>query len=174
MASFRRWEKGHQQHSTVNSQNTEDDLKILLRILSILQSTIATLIHLRDQAVYVWMTFDTVRIRSATDSRVIRNVAYAVGRSTFNPHLPRDFSFLSTREYRLPGIEVSEHRRVTILGVGRRVAIRSGSQVYIYIGDGNWRGFDFGRSWTSESRGWVLGQDEERKSEIDRRLYLFQ
>jgi len=149
-----RGKKRHQQQSTVNSQNTEDNLKILLRILSIKKlSIISTLIHLRDQAVYVWTTFDTIRIRSATSSQVIRKFAYSIGRSTFNPHLPNGFSFLSTREYRLPGVEVSEHRRVTLRGVGRRVAFRRGSLVYIYIGDRLWKRFNFGRSWTSDSRG---------------------
>jgi hypothetical protein len=37
--------------------------------------------------------------------------------------------------------------------VGRRVAFRRGSLVYIYIDDGLWRRFDFGRSWTNDSRG---------------------
>jgi hypothetical protein len=142
------------QQSTVNNQNTEDDLKILLRILSILLFlTITSLIYLRDQAVYVWTTLDTIRIRSATDCRVIWRFAYSVGRSTPNPHLPSGFSFLLTRQYQLPGVEVSEHRRTTIRGVGRRVAFQRGSLVYIYISDGNWRRFDFGRSWTSDSRG---------------------
>jgi hypothetical protein len=142
--------KEYQQQSTVNSQNTEDDLKILLRILSI---TITSLIHLRDQAVYVWTTLDTIRIRSAEECRVIRRFNYSIGRSTFNPHLPIGFSFLSTQRHRLFGTTVHQHRRVTIRGVGRRVAFRRGDLVYIYIGDGSWRRFDFGRSWTSESRG---------------------
>jgi hypothetical protein len=45
--------------------------------------------------------------------------------------------------------------------VGRRVAFRWGSLVYIDLADRHWRRFDFGRSSTSESRGWVLGQDED-------------
>jgi hypothetical protein len=110
------------QESTVNNQNTEDDLKILLTILSIFTKTIITsLMHLRDQAVYVWTTLDSIRIRSAESCRVIRKFAYSIGRSTFNPHLPNGFSLLSTREYRLPGVDVSEHLCVTIPGVGRRV-----------------------------------------------------
>jgi hypothetical protein len=140
------------QQSTVNNQSTEDDLKILLRILSI-TTNITSLIHLRDQAVYVWTTLDTIRIRSAMSCRVIRKFTYSVGRSTFNPHLPNCFSFLSTREYRVPGVEVSEHRCTTIQGVGRRVVTRRGDLVCLYLGDGQWRRFNFGRSWTSDSRG---------------------
>ena len=113
------------------------------------------------------------RRRSATDWCVIRQFAFSVGSSTFNPHLPSGFSFLSTREYRLPGVEVSEHWRTTGRGVGRRVAIRRGSLIFPYIADGNWRQFNIGRSWTSDSRGSALGQDEEKR-EIDRRLYLIQ
>jgi hypothetical protein len=37
--------------------------------------------------------------------------------------------------------------------VGRRVAVRQGSLVFLYLGDGQWRMFDFGRSWTSDSKG---------------------
>jgi hypothetical protein len=151
------------QQSTVNIQNTEDDLKILLRILSKLLYIISSLIHLRDQAVYVWTTLDTIQILSATDSGVFRRFADAIGRSASNSHLPCSFSFLSTWQYWLRGVEVSEHRRITIWGVGRRVADRWGCLVFIYLGDGNWRRFDFGRSCSSESRGWVLGQDEEKR-----------
>jgi hypothetical protein len=105
-----------------------------------------TLIHLRDQAVYVWTTLVTIRIRSATDCPFIQKLAFSVGRSTFNPHLSGGFSFLSTREYRLPGVEVSEHWRVTIQGVRRGGAFQQGSLVFIYLGDGQSRRFDFGRS----------------------------
>jgi hypothetical protein len=62
-------------HSTVNNQNTEDDLKILLRMPSI-TTNITTLIHLRDQAVYVWTTLDTVQIRNPESCRVIRRFAF--------------------------------------------------------------------------------------------------
>jgi hypothetical protein len=142
----------YHQQSTVNNQNTEDDLKLLLRNLSITY-IITSLIHLRDQAIYVWTTLDTIRIRTSEDCRVVRKFAYSIGRSTPNPDLPSGFSFLSTREYRVPGATVSEHRCTTIGGVGKRVAFRRGSLIYIYLADGHWRRFDFGRSWTSESRG---------------------
>jgi hypothetical protein len=157
-ATIKRWrclgteKKGAQAESTVNNQKTEDDLKILLRILSII-TTITSLIHLRDQVVYVWTTLDTIRIRSPTSCRVIWKFAYSIGRSTYNPHLPGGFSFLSTREYRVSGVTVSEHRCTTIRGVGRRVVVHWGSLVYIYLVDGQWRRFDFGSSWTSVSRG---------------------
>jgi hypothetical protein len=48
--------------------------------------------------------------------------------------------------------------------VGRRVAVRQRSLVFIYLGDGHWRRFDFGRSWTCGTRGWVLWQDEEKSN----------
>jgi hypothetical protein len=112
MALLWQREEELKQQSTVNNQNTKDDLKILLRILSI--SNISTLIHVRDQAVYVWSTLDTIQIRSAENCQVIRRFAFSVGRSTPNPHLPSGFSFLLTREYRLFGVEESEHRRITI------------------------------------------------------------
>jgi len=160
--TIKRWhsfgyEKDWGDKPTVHNQNTEDDLKILLRIQSTFTITILSLIHLRDLAVYVWTTLDTIRISCGTGCQVIRRFAYSIGRSTFNPHLPSRFSFLSTREYRLSGVEVSEYRRTTIRAEGRRVAVRRGSLVYLYLGDGLWRWFDFGRSWSSESWGWVFG-----------------
>jgi hypothetical protein len=77
------WSKefGDHQRTDYLSENTEDDLKILLRILSIFQKktykTVSTIIHRRDQATYVWMTSDTIRIRSATSRHVIRRVTFS-------------------------------------------------------------------------------------------------
>jgi len=46
------------------------------------------------------------------------------------------FSFRATREYRLPGVAVFEHRLITIRGVFRGPVVRRGSVIYIYRGDG--------------------------------------
>jgi len=62
------------------SENTEDGLKILLRIL-FTSIIITTLIHLRDQARYIWSISDAIRIHSATDHHVIRRTSFSVGRS---------------------------------------------------------------------------------------------
>jgi len=137
--------------STIRTRKTI--LKYYKEFYLLYYITISSLIHLRDQAIYVWTTLDTIRIRSATDRRVIRRFDFSIGRSLFNPHLPSGFSFLSIRDYRLSGVEVSDHWHTTIQGVGRRVAIRRGSLVFIYLGDGEWRRFDFSRSWSSELRG---------------------
>jgi hypothetical protein len=51
------------QQSTVHNQNTDDVLKLPLRILS-MTTNITTLIHLHDQAADVWAILDTVRIRT--------------------------------------------------------------------------------------------------------------
>jgi hypothetical protein len=157
--TIKRWhcfgdeKESKKQQSKVNNQNTKDDLKIFLRILSTLPLNISSLIHLCDQGFYVWTTVDTIPLCSATNSCVIRRSSYSIGRSTLNPHLRSGFSFLSSREYQLPGIEISEYQRTSIRGVGRRVAFRRNSPTYLYVSDGNWRRFDFGRSWTSVSRG---------------------
>jgi hypothetical protein len=145
------------QRSTVHNLNTEDDLKILLRIQSIIILNITSLNHLGEKAVYVCTTHGTIRIRSATDCRVIRKFAFSIGRSTSNTHLLSGISFLSTWEYQVPGVEVSKYRCTAIRRVGRSVAVRRGSLVYIYIGDRQLRRFDFGRSGTSDTRGWVFG-----------------
>jgi hypothetical protein len=131
--------------STVNNQNTEDDLKLLLRILY-MTTNISTLIHLCDQATYVWLTLLKVRIHSGTNCCTIRRVTLLPGRSVFNPHIPHGFSFLRTREYRSPGLEISEHWVCTIRGVGRRVVARQGSSIFLYEGDSLWRCFDLGYS----------------------------
>ena len=83
------------------------------------------------------------------------------GRSWFDPHLPGRFSLLRTREYRLPGLEVSEHRRITIRGVGRRVAGRGGSLIFLYAGEGLWRRFDLARSCLTAQE--VESEDKTRK-----------
>jgi hypothetical protein len=146
MASFRTWEEEYQQLSAVNSQNTEDDLKILFRILSIFKKTSynipTSLIHLRDQVMYVWSITNTIRIRSETSCWIIRWSCLSSGWSWFNQHLPRRFSCLQTQEYSLPGIEVSEYRRITIHGVGRGLVERRGSLIFLYEGEGLWRRFD--------------------------------
>lgn len=78
-------------------QDTEDDLKLFLRILSTF--IITTLIHIHDQATYVWSTPDPVQIQTATNTRTIRRLSFTVGKSTINPHLSSGLSFLSTQEY---------------------------------------------------------------------------
>jgi hypothetical protein len=117
---------------------------------------ITTLIHLRDQVTYVWSTSVAIWIHSATDCHVIRRTTYSAGQSWFNPHLPRCYLFLRIREYRLPGVQVSNHWTTTIRGVGRRVVARWGSVIILYMGDGNWRRFDLDHSWTSDLRSWVF------------------
>jgi hypothetical protein len=134
------------QRSTVNNLNTEDNLKILLRIPSIIKLTITSFIHLLDWATYIWSTLDTVRICSATSFHIFQTTTFSVGRSTFNPHLPSGFSFLQTQEYRLPGVEVFDHRQTTIRGVGRRVVARWGSLIFLSEGDRLWRRFNLGSS----------------------------
>jgi len=107
------------------------------------------------------------------DCQELQQSPLAVGRAQFNPHLQSGFSYLRTREYRVPGAEISQQRRITIRGVFQGVVVQLGGLVYVYIGDGHWRRFDTVALQT-RSRGWVLGQDKERKSFLDRRLYLVQ
>jgi len=124
----------------VNIQNTEEDLKILLRILSITIFKISSqdLLSTRDYALYAWTQIHKVRVRTASNCRVIRQSSVQFGRATFNPHLSSGVTILRTREYRLPGAEVSSHRTITLRGVFRRLAIQRRNAVYIYLGDGLW------------------------------------
>jgi len=140
MALLRQWDESYEREN--HSQQSEHRRRfqnIIKNSIYYKSLTITTLIHLRDQATYVWSTSDTIRTRSASSCRTIRRTAFSVGRSTFNPHLLCGFSFLRTREYRLPGVVVHEHQRITIRGVGRRVVTRRGSLIFLYVGDGLWR-----------------------------------
>jgi hypothetical protein len=90
---------------------------------------------------YAWTSVHISRVRTATESREFRQIAFRIGRAPFNPHLRRGFPFLSTREYRLPGAQIAQHRRFTLRGVFRRVVVRRGNLIFVYIGDGNWHWF---------------------------------
>jgi len=124
-------------------RDSEDGLKILLRILSI-TFTLSSLSNLRDQATYIWSTLDTIQMHSATHCCIVQRITLSVGRSTFNPHWLTAFSFLQTREYRLHGIAVLEHWLITIRRVGRRVVAWWESLIFLCIGDENWTRFDLG------------------------------
>ena len=125
----------------VNIQNTEEDLKILLRILSDTLFTISSqdLLSTRDYALYAWTQIHTIRVRTATSCRVVRQPSLQFGRAVFTPHLSSGVSILRTGEYRLPGVEVSSHRFITIRGVFRGVVVQRRNAVYVYLGDGLWR-----------------------------------
>jgi len=111
-------EASSEKHST---QSTEDDLKILLRILSII--TITSLIHIRDYPLYAWTQVHTIRVHTATSCRDFWQSALQFGRAPFNPHLPSGFKFLRTRWHRLPGAEISGYRPITIRGIFRGVVV---------------------------------------------------
>jgi len=130
--------KGINQQS--NIQNTEEDLKILLRILSITLFNISSqqILSTRDYAFYAWTQIHTIRVRTATSCRVFRQSSLQFGRATFNPHLSSGVSFLRTGRYRLHGAEVSSDRAITIRGVFRGVVIQRGNVIYVYRGDGLW------------------------------------
>jgi len=78
--TMKRWycsgneKKNLRQQATLNIQNTEDDLTMLLRILSIILFIISStiLIHPRDYAVYAWTQVDTIRVRTETSCREFR------------------------------------------------------------------------------------------------------
>jgi hypothetical protein len=69
--------------------------------------------------------------------------------------------FLRTREYRLPSVEVSEHLRITIRGLGQGVAAQRGGLIFMNEGDGLWRRFDLRRPCLSEQE--VESQDKTRR-----------
>ena len=117
-------------------KNTEDDVKILSRILSTFTST--SLIHIRDCAMNGWTALYTSRVHTAEAGRDFRQSGFRVGRAPFNSQLRCGLSFLSTREYRLPGAEISQQRLFTLQGIFRRVVVRRRDLMFVYNRDGNW------------------------------------
>jgi len=135
------WEEKYQQQSTVNSQNTEDDLKILLRILSIFH-TLTSLINTRDWAFYAWTLLHTCLVCTATENRVFLQSSYSIGRGWFNQHPPGGFSFLRVREYRVPSAAIWEHQRISVRAMFWVLVVWRRGFSFFYLGDGNWRRYD--------------------------------
>ena len=124
-------------------RDTEDDLKILFRIPSI--ANITSLIHTRDSAGYAWTSLYTSLVHTVEDCQVIWQLAFQIGGAPFHPHVRCDFSFLWAREYRLPGAEISQHRRFTLRGIFRGVVTQQRGVIFVYIGDGLQHRFDLDR-----------------------------
>jgi len=91
-----------------------------------------------------WTQTYTIRVRTSADCRVVRQSSVQFARAQFNPHLPSGFLFRAVREYRLPGVTVSEHRFVTIEGVFQGPVVRRGSLILVNRGDGLWYRFRSG------------------------------
>jgi hypothetical protein len=91
---------------------------------------------------YAWTSVHTSRVRTATESREFRQVAFRIGRAPFNPHLRCGVSLVSTREYRLPGAEIHQHRHFTLRGIVRGLVFRRRSLIFVYIGGGYWHRFN--------------------------------
>jgi len=160
-----------------NIQNTEEDLKILSRTLSIINLfniSSQDLIHTRDYAFYAWTQIHTIPVRTASGCRIIRQHFLQFGRSAFNPHLSSGVTLSRTRECRLPGVEISSHRLVTLRGVCRGLVVQRRGAVYIYWGDDLWYRYRLVvlASQVQEVESW----DKMRRERVflDRRLYLLQ
>jgi len=124
-------------------------------------AAISSLINLRDHPLYAWTQSYTIRVCTSAGCRVVRQSSVQFARAQFNPHLPSGFTFCATREHRLPGVTVSEHRLVTIRGVFRGPAVRRGSLILIYREDGLWYRFRSGVLIVQERE--VESKDQTRK-----------
>jgi hypothetical protein len=97
MTTWKRWHwSGNKknklkQQPTVNNQNTKDNLKILLRILSI--TNISSLLSTPDGATYARRLIDSTRVRTATGCRVFRQSSFRICQEPFNKHLLCGISF---------------------------------------------------------------------------------
>jgi len=125
---------------TVNNQNTEDNLTILLRILSI--RIISSLLSTRDCATYAWTNIESTRVPTATSCWIFWQTTFRISRAVFNPHLPCGILFLRTREYWVPGVEMSQHQCITIRGIFWGVVIQQKRLIFCYFGDGCCYRFD--------------------------------
>ena len=151
------------QQFTVNNQNTKDDLKILWRILSSnLDNYFSSIITwLGNQCMDLnWhdrsMLFNKLWSLSA--------ICFSIRTGPFNPHLPCGISFLRTRDYRMLGVEISQHRCTTIQGIIQGVVVRQGSWVFVYTRHRIWRWFVL-EALVRQARGWVLREDDDRKTQ---------
>jgi hypothetical protein len=90
---------------------------ILKHYLAVYLFKIASLIHIRDWAVIAWISLYTSQICIAEGGQEFRQLAFRIARAPFNSHLCCGLWFLSTREYRLPGVVISQHRSLTLRGI---------------------------------------------------------
>jgi len=112
------------QQSTVNIQNTKDDLRIFLRILSkITTFTITSLIHLRDNALYAWTQVDTISIHTPEEHRTLRRFYCSTALASFNPHLPCGLAFCHQYRYWLPRTSIRIYQVITIRRVFQGVVV---------------------------------------------------
>jgi len=136
--------KNYSSNPQSNIQNTEDDLKNIIKnsiYYKLFKISSQDLIHTRDYALYAWTQIHTIRVRTASGCRVFRQPSLQFGRAAFNPHLSSGVTFLRTREYRLPSADVSSHRFVSLRGVFRGLVVQRREAVFVYRGDSLWYRF---------------------------------
>jgi hypothetical protein len=83
-------------------RNTKHNQKIL-RKLYVLNLTIASLLNVRDRALYPWTQVDTVAIRNPEERPSLERLNLSIGRAMFIPHLPSGILYGSFHWYWLPG-----------------------------------------------------------------------
>jgi len=132
------------QQSTVNSQNTADDLKILLRILSIINIfIISSIIHLCDYALYAWTLVDTISIRTPQARRTFRRTHCSSGWASFDRHISSGLACCHLYRYRLPWTSIHIYRDISLRRIFRRSVVSGTGIIYGFEeSTGNWSQID--------------------------------
>jgi len=162
-ALLQQWERSSSSNLQSTIRYTEDDLKILSRILSTNTFKIPPLIHLCDEAWYFWKQSDTLEISTSEERQTLWCCYFEIGQVLFEPHFSHYLSNRGIHRYWLPGTLGFVYRVVTFWRIFLKVRIYN----YWYSlrqepDSANWLSVDL-VALDRRSRGWVLGQDEERK-----------
>ena len=129
----RRWKEPSSSSNPQSDITSEEHLKILLRILSTKTFTIASLNHLREYALYVFVETNCFSIRTPTSRRNYRRRHYILQRAGFNPHLPASLILSNYQQHRVQRTQVHHYRTVALRRVVRRATLdRRGRVVSSY------------------------------------------
>ena len=142
-ALLRQWEEHAQAAIHSQHRSTEDDRKILLRILSIKNFIISSLIHLRDYALFAWTQVDTISVCTTEASQTFQRTYCSSGRASFNPHILSGLAFHHLYWYQLPCTLILMYRVITHRRVSRGLVVSGGGLVYgFYVATGDWSQID--------------------------------
>jgi len=142
-------------HPQSAAWNTEDDLKILVRILSFKPFKITSLLHAHDVSLYVCIQIVTFSIRAAEESHILQRFDCLFGWTSFNPHLLSNQTVRGYERYLLRPTSICVYRVNTLWRVFRRSFLSRSGVIFTQTNDIN----------TGESIGSVaVGEGQEVES----------
>jgi len=126
--------------------------------------TNTSLLHTRDLSLYAWEKVDTIGIRSAEESRVLRRSDLLFRSAAFNPYLGINHSLQAIRTYILSGTSVLVYRVITLRRILQRLFVSGQGVIYMQgriIND--WERID----WSALEEGQeVESEDKTRKERV--------